>query len=78
MRGLMICAGATALFGSAAIADEVVVAPTPGTVIEHRAADENTTTSKTVRRDADGCTHKSVTHTNEDTGSSVTHEKSSC
>jgi len=76
MRGLLFCAGAAALFGSAALADEVIVAPAPGTVIEHRAADENTT--KTIRRDADGCTTKSVTHTNEDTGSSVTKEKSSC
>jgi hypothetical protein len=74
----MIGVGALALFGSAALADEVIVAPVPGTVIEHRAADDATTTSKTVRHDADGCTTKSVTHTNEDTGSSVTKEKSSC
>jgi len=47
-------------------------------VIEHRATDEDTTTSKTVRHDANGCTTKSVTHTDEGTGSSVTHEKSSC
>jgi hypothetical protein len=78
MRSLLICASAVALFGSAAVADEVIVAPAPGTVIEHRATDEDTTTSKTVRHDADGCTTKSVTHTNEDTGSSVTKEKSSC
>ncbi len=77
MRALMICVGAVTLLGSAAIADEVIVAPAPGAVIEHRATDE-TTTSKTVKRDADGCTTKSVTRTNEDTGSSVTREKSSC
>jgi len=78
MRSLMIAASAFALFGSAAFADEVIVAPTPGTVIEHRATDEDTTTSKTVRHDANGCTTKSVTHTDEGTGSSVTHEKSNC
>lgn len=76
MRGLMICVGAVALFGSAAMAEEVIVAPTPGTVVEHRATDESA--SKTVTHDADGCTHKSVTHTDNDTGSSVTKEKSSC
>jgi hypothetical protein len=78
MRGLIVLAGAVALFGSAAVADEVIVAPQPGTVVEHRAADENTTTSKTVRHDADGCATKSVTHSNQDTGSSVTHTKSNC
>ena len=78
MRSLMMVAGAVALFGSAALADEVIVAPTPGTVIEHRATDEDTTTSKTVRHDANGCTTKSVTHTDEGTGSSVTHQKSNC
>jgi hypothetical protein len=78
MRSLLICAGAVALFGSAAIADEVIVAPVPGAVIEHRATDESTTTSKTVTHDADGCSTKSITHENEATGSSVTHKKTNC
>jgi hypothetical protein len=74
----MICASAMALFGPAAVADQVVIQPTgPGPVIEHRAADEGTTT-KTVRHDASGCTTKSVTHSDDDTGSSVTHKKSDC
>ncbi len=50
MRSLMICVGAVALFGSAAVAEDVIVAPAPGAVIEHRATDE-TTTSKTITRD---------------------------
>ncbi len=78
MRSLMMVASAFALFGSAALADEVIVAPIPGKVIEHRATDEDTTTSKTVRHDPNGCTTNSVTHTNEDTGSSVTRQKSNC
>ena len=78
MRSLMIAASAVALFGSVALADDVIVAPIPGDVIEHRATDEDTTTSKTVRHDANGCTTKSVTHTDEGTGSSVTHQKSNC
>ena len=50
MKNLLISVGAFAMLGSAAIADEVEIR-TPGVVIENRAADEGTTTSKTVRHD---------------------------
>ena len=77
MRNLMLAAGALALMGSSAIADEVVIHSPPGVVVEHRAADEGTTTTKTVHR-ADGCTTHSVQHSDDATGSSVTRTRSDC
>ena len=77
MRSLILGLGAFGLLGSAALADEVIVKQ-PGAVIDRRASDEGTTTSKTVTHDANGCVHKSVTHSDNETGSSVTHSKSEC
>ena len=77
MRSLFLTASVFALFGSAALADEVIVKPVPGPVIEERATDEGTTTSKTVRH-ADGCTTKSVTHSDADKDNTVTHTQSNC
>lgn len=78
MKGLIIAVGAFGLLGSAAVADEVIVHK-PGVVVEHRAAapDATTTTSKTVHH-GDGCATHSVTHSNSDTDSSVTHTRTNC
>lgn len=77
MRSLLMSLGAVALLGSAAIADEVVVQPVPGVVIEKRGAAEGTTTSRTVHH-ADGCTTRSTTHTNDVNDNSVTRTQSNC
>ena len=76
MKGLLVSIGAVALFGSAALADDVEIR-VPGPVIEHRATNEGTTTSKTVEH-SDGCTTRSVTHTDADKDRSVTHTKTNC
>jgi hypothetical protein len=77
MRMLFSATCALALMGSAAIADEVIVKPAPGVIIENRAADENTTTTKTVRH-GDGCTTRSMTRTNDATDTSVTRTQTNC
>lgn len=68
---------ALALFAGPALADEVTVAPAPGVVVEHRAADEDVVKEKTVHRDSDGCATKSMTKSNGE-GNSVTKTKSNC
>lgn len=78
MRTLLTAACAFGLIGSVAIADEVVVQPAPGgTVIENRAADDTTTTTKTVRH-GNGCATHAMTKTNNDTDTSVTRTKTNC
>ncbi len=80
MRNTIIVAGALALFGSAAIADDVIahpIVPLAGVEIEHRASDEDVNQEKAVCRDADGCATRSVKTTNDD-GDSVTQTKSNC
>jgi hypothetical protein len=77
MRSMFLAIGATALLGSAALADEVIVKQPPGVMIEKRATDESVTTKKVIH-EGDGCATKSVTHTDADTDSSVTRTKSNC
>lgn len=72
-----IFAGSLALFAVPAFADEVTVAPAPGVVVEHRAADEGVVKEKTVHEDSNGCATKSMTKSN-DEGDSVTKTKSNC
>jgi hypothetical protein len=76
MRNFLLAASVFAVFGSAAFADDVEVAPAaPGVVIERHSPDESSTTTKTVHRD-DGCTTHSVTHADND--STVTRSKTEC
>jgi hypothetical protein len=78
MRNLLIAVGLVGMFGSAAVAGEVVVKPPiPGVVVEHHAANEGTTTRKTAPYD-NGCTTHSVTHSDSDNDSSVTHTRTDC
>ncbi len=78
MRNLLIAVGLVGMFGSAAVADELVVKPPiPGVVVEHHAHDEGTTTRRTVHHD-NGCTTHSVTHADSDNDSSVTHTRTDC
>jgi hypothetical protein len=86
MRLIFIFAASMALFGGAALADDVTIihrdatpAPAPGVIIEHRAADVPTdmTREKTITHDADGCTTKTIKRTDGE-GDSMTKSKSNC
>jgi hypothetical protein len=72
-----VLASSLALFASPVLADEVVVTPAPGAVVEHRAADVDVTKEKVITRHSDDCHTKSVTKTN-GMGDSVTHTKTNC
>ncbi len=77
MRNFLAAVSAFGLISSVAIADEVIVQPAPGAVIENRAASESTTTTKTVRH-GNGCATRSMTKTNDDTDTSVTRTQTNC
>jgi hypothetical protein len=77
MRFLLICASSVALFGSAALADEVTVTHAQGAVIEHRAADDPSMREKTVTHDSNGCTTKTIKKENGD-GDSMSKTKTNC
>ena len=72
-----VLGAALALLAGPTLADEVTIAPAPGVVVEHRAADVDVTTEKTMHHDADGCATKSMTKTNSE-GDSVTKTKTNC
>jgi hypothetical protein len=72
-----VLAAALALVAGPTLADEVIVTPAPGVAVEHQAGDVEVTKEKTIHHDADGCTTKSMTKTN-DEGDSVTKTKSNC
>jgi len=72
-----LLASSLALFASPVLADEVVVTPAPGAVVEHRAADIDTVTKEKVIQQNTDCSTKSVTKSN-GMGDSVTKTKSNC
>jgi hypothetical protein len=81
MRLMLIAAASLALSGGAALADEVTihhdVAPAPGVVVEHRAADVDVHKKKVITHDEDGCATKTVKKTN-GMGDTMKKTKSNC